>query len=218
MNGQNGSTGDPAARVASRAPRASTEPSPRPSKAGSITVWVNATADVVRRYSANPATSPFTRTSKRPASGLSTTSGSFSVTMTTFLSSVDRRHEHVPGEVGRRRLDGGFDVLQFHWVLLCGRSGRSDGEQGLDRAALVHRPVALGGLVQRQGEVEDAAGVDGAVADELDQVGQEAADRGGTAVQVHLGEDQLVAGQRDVVGDADVADVPAGAGGPDGLQ
>src|SRR3954471_14238803 len=86
MNGQNGSTGDPAARVASRAPRASTEPSPRPSKAGSITVWVNATADVVRRYSANPATSPSTRTSKRPASGLSTTFGSFSVTMTTFLS------------------------------------------------------------------------------------------------------------------------------------
>src|SRR4051794_25984005 len=86
MNGQNGSTGDPASRVASRAPRASTEPSPRPSKAGSITVWVNATADVVRRYSANPATSPSTRTSKRPASGLSTTFGSFSVTMTTFLS------------------------------------------------------------------------------------------------------------------------------------
>src|SRR3954447_23626105 len=86
MNGQNGSTGDPAARVASRAPWASPEPSPRPSKAGSITVWVNATADVVRRYSANPATSPSTRTSKRPASGLSTTLGSFSVTMTTFLS------------------------------------------------------------------------------------------------------------------------------------
>src|SRR3954470_3448631 len=86
MNGQNGSTGDPASLVASSAPRASTEPSPRPSKAGSITVWVNATADVVRRYSANPATSPSTRTSKRPASGLSTTFGSFSVTMTTFLS------------------------------------------------------------------------------------------------------------------------------------
>src|SRR3954453_17040122 len=87
MNGQNGSTGDPAARVASSAPRASTEPSPRPSKAGSITVWVNATADVVRRYSANPATSPSTSTSKRPAPGLSTTLGSsFSVMLTTFLS------------------------------------------------------------------------------------------------------------------------------------
>src|SRR3954462_1213994 len=86
MNGQNGSTGDPAARVASRAPRASTEPSPRPSKAGSITVWVNATAPSARRYSANPATSPSTSTSKRPASGLSTTLGALSVMMTTFLS------------------------------------------------------------------------------------------------------------------------------------
>src|SRR5215210_5649700 len=86
MNGQNGSTGDPASRVASRAPRASTEPSPRPSNAGSMTVCVNATADVVRRYSANPATSPSTSTSKRPPSGSSTTLRSFSVTLTTFLS------------------------------------------------------------------------------------------------------------------------------------
>src|SRR4051812_25117828 len=79
MNGQNGSTGDSASRVASSAPRASTEPRPRPSKAGSITVWVSATAPSARRYSANPATSPSTSTSKRPASGLSTTFGSFSV-------------------------------------------------------------------------------------------------------------------------------------------
>src|SRR3954447_6991531 len=112
MNGQNGSTGDPAARVASRAPWASPEPSPRPSKAGSITVWVNATADVVRRYSANPATSPSTRTSKRPASGLSTTFGSFSVTMTTFLSVQQQNSSggdgrvHLPHE-DLRRLGGG---------------------------------------------------------------------------------------------------------------
>src|ERR1700712_5630648 len=85
MNGQNGSTGDPASRVASKAPRASVEPSPRPSKAGSMTVCVKATADRVRRYSANPATSPSTSPSKRPSSGLSTTLGSFSVTLTTFL-------------------------------------------------------------------------------------------------------------------------------------
>src|SRR3954452_16434118 len=84
MNGQNGSTGDPASRVASRAPRASTEPSPRPSKAGSMTVWVKATEDVVRRYSANPATSPSTSTSKRSASGLSATFGSVSVTVVPF--------------------------------------------------------------------------------------------------------------------------------------
>src|SRR3954470_24856964 len=99
MNGQNGSTGDPAARVASRAPRASTEPSPRPSKAGSMTVWVNATADLLRWYSANPATSPSTRTSKRPASGLSTTLGSFSVTMTTFLSVQQQQGRPGDGRV-----------------------------------------------------------------------------------------------------------------------
>src|SRR3954452_6264217 len=86
MNGQNGSTGDSDCRVASSAPRASTEPNPRPSNAGSTTVWVNATADFVRWYSANPATSPSTSTSKRLASGLSTTFGSCAVTTTTFLS------------------------------------------------------------------------------------------------------------------------------------
>src|SRR3954447_12742295 len=115
MNGQKGSTGDPASRVASRAPRASTEPSPRPSKAGSMTVWVNATADVVRRYSANPATSPSTSTSKRPASGLSTTLGSFSVTMSTFLlvrqqdSSGGDGRVHLPDE-DLRRLGGGHPL------------------------------------------------------------------------------------------------------------
>src|SRR3954451_15605083 len=96
MNGQNGSTGDPASRVASSAPRASTEPRPWPSKAGSMTVWVNATAPSARRYSANPATSPSTRTSKRPASGLSTTLGSFSVMMTTFLSVQQQDSSDIP--------------------------------------------------------------------------------------------------------------------------
>src|SRR3954470_823306 len=99
MNGQNGSTGDPASRVASSAPLASTEPSPRPSKAGSMTVCVNATADLVRWYSANPATSPSTSTSKRPASGLSTTLGSFAVTMTTFLSVQQQDSSGCDGRV-----------------------------------------------------------------------------------------------------------------------
>ena len=48
------------------------------------------------------------------------------------------------------------------------------------------------------------------VPDQLDQLGQEPAHRCRSAVQVHAGEEQLVAGQRDVVGDADVADVAAG--------
>src|SRR5215218_11121973 len=42
--------------------------------------------------------------------------------------------------------------------------------------------------------------------------------RCGAAVQVHVGEERLLAGQFDAVRDADVADVPAGAGGTDGLH
>jgi hypothetical protein len=44
------------------------------------------------------------------------------------------------------------------------------------------------------------------------QLRQEAADRGRAAVQVDLGVEQFLAGQRDAVRDADVADVPARAG------
>src|SRR5690242_6666052 len=51
----------------------------------------------------------------------------------------------------------------------------SGGEQGLDRAALVHGPVALGDLVQGQVEIEDQARVDVAGQDPVDQVGQVAA-------------------------------------------
>src|SRR4051812_7583363 len=99
MNGQYGSTGCPASRVASRAPRASTEPSPRPSKPGSMTVWVNATAPLLRRYSANPATWSSTSTSNRPASGLSTILGSFSVTVSSFLSVSSKGGSGVDGRV-----------------------------------------------------------------------------------------------------------------------
>ena len=70
----------------------------------------------------------------------------------------------------------------------------SDGEQRLDGAAFVHGSVALGGVVEREGQVEDLAGVDGAVGDEVDELGQEPADRGGAAVEVDVGEEQLVAG------------------------
>src|SRR5438105_1856914 len=94
----------------------------------------------------------------------------------------------------------------------------SDGEQRLDGAAFVHGAVALGDLVEREGEVEHLAGVDLTAPDEVDQLGKEAADGCGTAVQVDVGEEQLVAGEVHVVTDADVADVPAGPGGADGLH
>src|SRR5207249_7163272 len=96
--------------------------------------------------------------------------------------------------------------------------GGSRPEQRLDGAALVHGTVALRDLVEGQGQVEDLAGIDLAVPDEVDQLGQEAADRRGTAVQVDVGEEQLLAGELDVMSDADVADVAARPGGADGLH
>jgi hypothetical protein len=94
----------------------------------------------------------------------------------------------------------------------------SGSEQGLDGAPFVHCPVTFGGLLEREGQVEDLAGVDHAPPDELDQFGQEPPDRGWAAVPVYGGEEQLVAGQLDAVGDADVADVAAGTGGTDRLH
>ncbi len=93
-----------------------------------------------------------------------------------------------------------------------------NGEQDLGGGALVHGLVALGCPVEREGEVEDLAGVDLAVPDELDEVGQVLPYGGGSAVDVDAGHEELVAGDRDVVGDADEADVAAGAGGVDGLH
>src|SRR6266511_4812265 len=96
--------------------------------------------------------------------------------------------------------------------------GGSGPEQRLDRAAFVHGAVPLGDLLERQGEVEDLARVDLAVPDEVDQLGQEATHRRGTAVQVDMGEEHLFAGELDVMEDADVAYVPAWPGRADGLH
>jgi hypothetical protein len=90
-------------------------------------------------------------------------------------------------------------------------------QSGLDGAAFVHGPVALGGLVERQGQVEDLAGLDLAVADQVDELGQEAAYRGGPAAHADVGVQQLLAGQLDTVGHADDADEAAGSGRAQGL-
>src|SRR6478752_1936130 len=95
--------------------------------------------------------------------------------------------------------------------------GGSGGEQGLDRAALVHGLVSLGDLVQGQGEVEDLARVDPARKDAVDQVGQVAAYGGRAAAQADVGEEQLLPVDGDLVGDTDEADVATGSGGVQGL-
>src|SRR3954470_16656942 len=94
----------------------------------------------------------------------------------------------------------------------------SDRQERLDGAAFVHGAVPLGGLVEGQGEVEDLPGVDLAVPDEVDEFGQEPANGRRAAVEVRVAEEQLVAGELHVVGDADIADVAAGSGRSDRLQ
>src|SRR5690606_24735693 len=64
----------------------------------------------------------------------------------------------------------------------------------------------------------DPAGVDPAVPDEPDQLGQEAPDGGGTPVEVDGAEEEVGAAEPHAVGDADERDVAAGAGGADGLR
>src|SRR5215211_6651608 len=89
------------------------------------------------------------------------------------------------------------------------RSG-SWAQEDLDRLALVHRAVAVGGLVERQRDVEDLAGVDLAVPDEVDQLGQEAPHWGRPAVDMGEAPEQVHAVQRDAMGDADEPDMAAG--------
>src|SRR5438067_2456098 len=90
-------------------------------------------------------------------------------------------------------------------------------QERLDGAAFVHRPVAVGDLIQGQREVEDPPRVDLTVPDEVDQLGEEPAHWRWAAVQVRVTEEELVAGQV-AVGDTDVTNVSAGTGGADRLQ
>jgi hypothetical protein len=74
---------------------------------------------------------------------------------------------------------------------------------------LVHRLIPGGGLLERQLEVVDPAGVDLAIPDQVDEPRQEAAYGCRAAVQVDVAEEQLLTRELDAVGDADVTDVPA---------
>src|SRR3954453_10086904 len=198
MNGQNGSTGCSASRVASRAPRASTEPSPRPSKPGSMTVWVKATAPSVRRYSANPATWSSTSTSNRPASGLSTTLGSSSVTMTTFLSVQQQRRSGGDGGVHLPHENpgglGGGDPL-------TAGGGEADGVAGAQlpgalqgHGAARNEQVQVGGF----GQLDGLAGLQPGGVERGVPVAD--ADGGGAVVLGHAGGDRHeAAGEQGVV-------------------
>src|SRR4029453_16022769 len=83
---------------------------------------------------------------------------------------------------------------------------------------LVHRAVALRHLVERQGQVEDLAGVDLPVPHQVNQLGQEAAHRRGATMEIDLGKEQPLAVELDSVRDADVAHGPARPDGTDRLH
>src|SRR5574337_69570 len=76
-------------------------------------------------------------------------------------------------------------------------------QQRLDRAALVHGAIALRHLVERQSQIEDLAGVDLSVPDQINQLGQEAPHWSRTPVQAYVAEEQLLAVEFNSMRDAD---------------
>src|SRR5207244_7847870 len=81
----------------------------------------------------------------------------------------------------------------------------------LDRFALVHRPVAVGHLVEAEDAVEDAAGFDAAFEDVRQELLEVRADRGGAAAHADVVEEgRPRGGHRLVLWDADAADCATG--------
>src|SRR5438270_4157157 len=103
------------------------------------------------------------------------------------------------------------------WSTTGGGGPRSGAKQRLDGAAFVHGAIPLGNLCEGKCEVEDPAGVDLALPDELGELREEAPDRRRPAVKMGVAEEEFVPGQIAVC-DADVADVPTGASGVDCLH
>src|SRR3954447_22491265 len=110
-----------------------------------------------------------------------------------------------------------MSVMSFRPSFSPGRA-RSGAQERLDRAPFVHRLITLCGVAEREIEVEDFSWVDLPVPDQVDQLRQEAAHWGRPAVEMREAPEHVHAGDRNVVGDADEADVPAGAGGVECLH
>src|SRR5919106_1108240 len=86
--------------------------------------------------------------------------------------------------IGDQVLGGGTPLFEDGLPPSARALARSWLEEGLDGASLVHGAVAVVRLVEGEGEVEDPAGVDLAVPDQVDELGEEAAHRRGAAVEV----------------------------------
>src|SRR5690348_14622601 len=70
-------------------------------------------------------------------------------------------------------------------------SAASRHQQRLDCAALVHGAVALSHLVEWQGQIKDPARVELPGANEVNQLGQEAAHRGWTTEEMNFRREEL---------------------------
>ena len=66
-------------------------------------------------------------------------------------------------------------------------------QQSFNRAALVHRAIPFGHLIEREREVEDLAWVDLPVPNLLDQFWKIASHRRGTTMQMDVGKEQFLA-------------------------
>src|SRR5439155_2844316 len=96
-----------------------------------------------------------------------------------------------------------------HPSTMCSSRISSRLQQCFYGAAFIHRSVALSYLSERQGQIENLAGVDFPVQNQLDQLRQVAANRGRSTVQVNVSEEQLLTVERDTVRHANVAHKPA---------
>src|SRR6266487_1501247 len=95
------------------------------------------------------------------------------------------------------------DLPGHNFTITCGIVVSLWTQKRLDRPPLVHCTVALRDALEGQGQVEHLAGIDFPVPDQIDQLGQEAAHRCGTAVKVDVAEEQVLSFELDPVGDPD---------------
>src|SRR5437867_10660728 len=82
-------------------------------------------------------------------------------------------------------------------------------QQRLDRAALVHRAIALRHLIQRQCQVEYFSWINLSIPDQVDQLREEMAHWCRSTVEVNVSEKQLLAVQFHSVRHADVPHMAA---------
>src|SRR3954468_23920995 len=101
-------------------------------------------------------------------------------------------------------------MLQSPVVVSLWLSAVADPDQGLDGAPFVHRGVGVGDVVEVGAEVEDLAGVDGAVKDGLEQLGLVGARASGAAAHADVAVEGALGVDRRVVGDSDPANDRAG--------